>query len=152
HWDGEKWISGKPKGPKVPYRLPQLIAAAPATPIYIVEGERDCDNLAAIGFTATCNSEGADNGGGNKWTADLNHHFKDRHVYVIPDNDAQGRKHAEHVARNVDPVAKSLRIVELTGLPLKGDVSDWLKSDTAGAKLAKLAAAASLWEPNADKT
>src|SRR5262249_30707495 len=27
HWDGEKWISGKPKGPKIPYMLPQLIAA-----------------------------------------------------------------------------------------------------------------------------
>src|SRR5215471_17901956 len=30
HWDGDKWISGKSKGPKVPYLLPQLIAAAPA--------------------------------------------------------------------------------------------------------------------------
>src|SRR5262249_12105259 len=60
-------------------------------------------------------------------------------------------KHAEHVARNLDPVAKSVRIVELPGLPLKGDVSDWLKSDTAGAKLSKLAKAAPLWEPSADK-
>src|SRR5262245_16183418 len=46
HWDGDKWISGKPKGAKVPYMLPQLIAASPATPIYIVEGEKDVDNLA----------------------------------------------------------------------------------------------------------
>jgi hypothetical protein len=28
HWDGEKWISGRPKGAKIPYMLPQLIAAA----------------------------------------------------------------------------------------------------------------------------
>jgi putative DNA primase/helicase len=147
HWDSEKWINGKPKGPKVPYMLPQLLAAAPATPIYIVEGEKDVDNLAKIGFVATCNSEGADNGNGNKWTSDLNKHFKDRHVYIIPDNDAQGRKHAEHVARNLDPVAKSVRIVELPGLPLKGDVSNWLESDSAGVKLARLAAAAPLWEP-----
>jgi Protein of unknown function (DUF3631) len=151
HWDSEKWISGKPKGPKIPYMLPQLIAAAPATPIYIVEGEKDCDNLAKIGFVATCNSEGADSGTGSKWTADLNQYFKDRDVYIIPDNDAQGRKHAEHVARNLDPIAKRVRIVELPGLPLKGDVSDWLRSDTAGAKLSKLAKAAPLWEPSADK-
>src|SRR5262249_11550468 len=74
-------------------------------------------------------------------------HFKDRHVYIMPDNDAQGCKHAEHVARNLDPVAKSVRIVELPGLPLKGDVSNWLESDSAGVKLARLAAAAPLWKP-----
>ena len=152
HWDGEKWISGKPKGPKVPYRLPELIAAAPTTPIYIVEGEKDVDSLAKIGFVATCNSEGADNGNGNKWTADLNVHFTGRHVYVIPDNDAQGRTHAQHVARQLDPVAASVRIVELPDLPLKGDVSDWLERDSAGVKLSKLAAAAPLWEPSAGKT
>jgi putative DNA primase/helicase len=147
HWDGAKWRKGKPRGPKVPYMLPQLIAAAPATPIYVVEGEKDVDNLAKIGFVTTCNSEGADNGNGKKWTPDLNQHFKDRHVYIIPDNDALGRKHAEHVARNLDPVAKSVRIVDLPGLPLKGDVSNWLHSDSAGVKLAKLAEAAPLWEP-----
>jgi hypothetical protein len=66
HWDGEKWVSGKPKGPKIPYLLPQLATASPTTPIYIVEGEKDVDNLTKIGFTATCNSEGADNGKGGK--------------------------------------------------------------------------------------
>jgi hypothetical protein len=152
HWDGETWISGKPKGPKVPYRLPELIAAAPTMPIYIVEGEKDVDRLAKIGFVATCNSEGADNGNGNKWTADLNTHFTGRHVYIIPDNDAQGRTHAQHIARQLDPVAASVRIVELLGLPLKGDVSDWLERDSAGVKLAKIAAAAPLWEPGAGKS
>jgi putative DNA primase/helicase len=151
HWDGEKWISGKPKGPKVPYMLPELIAAGPAMPIYIVEGEKDADNLVKLGFVATCNSEGADNGSGKKWTSDLNQYFANRDVFIIPDNDAQGRKHAEHVARNLDPVAKSVRIVELPGLPPKGDASDWLRSDTAGAKLAKLAAAAPLWKASADE-
>lgn len=152
HWDGEKWISGKPNGPKVPYRLPELVAAAPTMPIYIVEGEKDVDGLAKIGFVATCNSEGADNGNGNKWTADLNAHFTGRHVYIIPDNDAQGRTHAQHVARQLDPGAASVRIVELPDLPLKGDVSDWLERDSAGVKLSKLAAAAPLWEPSAGKT
>src|SRR5262245_15964511 len=27
HWDGRKWEKGKPKGPKIPYRLPELLAA-----------------------------------------------------------------------------------------------------------------------------
>jgi hypothetical protein len=147
HWDGENWISGKPSGPKIPYMLPQLIAATPTTPIYVVEGEKDVDNLTAIGFVATCNSEGADNGRGNKWTADLNQYFKDRNVYILPDNDESGRKHAQHVARSLNAVAASVRVVELPGLPPKGDVSDWLKSDTAGVELTKLAEAAPLWQP-----
>jgi hypothetical protein len=57
-----------------------------------------------------------------------------------------------HVVRNLEPGAASVRIVMLPDLPLKGDVSDWLKSDSAGVKLAKLAAAAPLWEPGAGKT
>jgi hypothetical protein len=145
HWDGEKWLSGKPSGPKVPYMLPQLLVASSATPIYVVEGEKDVDNLAKIGFPATSNSEGADSGNGKKWTPDLNQYFKERHVYVIPDNDIPGRKHAEHVARNLYPISSSVRIVELPGLPIKGDVSDWLKRDSAGVKLARLAAAAPLF-------
>ena len=39
-------------------------------------------------------SEGADNGNGKKWTPDLNRYFKDRDVYILPDNDAPGRQHA----------------------------------------------------------
>jgi Family of unknown function (DUF5906) len=88
HWDGANWIKGKPQGPKVPYRLPELLAAAPTTPVYICEGEKDADNLMKLGFLATCNSGGADPGNGSKWTAELNAYFKDRHVYILPDNDA----------------------------------------------------------------
>jgi|GEM_PF-268407 len=150
HWDGEKWVNGKPKGPKIPYMLPQLIAAVPTTPIYVVEGEKDADNLAKIALVATCNSEGADNGSGGKWTSDLNQYFQDRNINIIPDNDAQGRKHAQYVARQLEPIAASVRVIELPDLTPKGDVSDWLRSDTAGVKLSKLAKAAPLWEPNTD--
>ena len=27
HWDGNGWTKGKPQGPKIPYRLPELIAS-----------------------------------------------------------------------------------------------------------------------------
>jgi hypothetical protein len=41
-------------------------------PIFICEGEKDADNVAALGLIATTNSEGAGKG---KWTSDLNHWF-----------------------------------------------------------------------------
>src|SRR5712691_9358997 len=38
HWNGATWISGKPQGPKIPYRLPELVAS---DAVYVVEGEKD---------------------------------------------------------------------------------------------------------------
>jgi hypothetical protein len=59
HWDGNGWAKGKPEGSKIPYGLPQLIAAPTASIVYFVEGEKDADHLAKIGFVATTASEGA---------------------------------------------------------------------------------------------
>jgi hypothetical protein len=146
HWDGELWKSGKPKGEKIPYRLPELIATPITTPVYIVEGEGKADLLAKLGFTVTCASEGAE-----KWTADLNEWFKDRLVYILPDNDGLGRKHAQLVARNLDPVAKAVRVVELPGLPHHGDIKQWLEHDPSAARLVKECERAPLWEPAAEK-
>jgi putative DNA primase/helicase len=151
HWNGEKWASSAPSGPKIPYRLPELLAAPSTAPIYVCEGEKDCDNLAKLGFVATCNAGGADPGTGKKWTPDLNQYFKGRTVYIVADNDDSGRKHAQHVARNLDPVTASVRVVELPDLPPKGDVSDWLLKDTAGVKLTRLCQAAPLWEAEAHR-
>lgn len=49
HREGSKWIWGKPQGPKIPYRLPELIAAPPDEPVFIAEGEKDADNVAGLG-------------------------------------------------------------------------------------------------------
>ena len=129
-WQGDFWVKGKPDGPKVPDRLTDLIAAPTSAPVYIVEGEKDADNLVKLSFVATCNSEGA-----GKWSSDLNPHFRGRHVIILPDNDAPGRAHAEAVAHALKAVSASIRIVDLPDLPHKGDVSDWLRRDPSGARL-----------------
>jgi Protein of unknown function (DUF3631) len=152
YWNGSVWVDGKPTGAKLPYRLPQLSAASLTMPIYITEGEKDADNLGSLGFITTTNSEGADTGTGKKWTPELNAYFKNRHVVILPDNDESGCQHAEHVARNLHPVAASVRVIKLPGLPPKGDVSDWLVNDPSGARLVKECEAAPLWEPGADSS
>src|SRR5262249_46369177 len=81
----------------VPYRLPELLAADPDRPVFCVEGERDADNLAAIGAVATTNAMGA-----NKWRADYNQFFRSRHVVILPDNDQVGREHARQVAGHLE--------------------------------------------------
>jgi putative DNA primase/helicase len=46
---------------------------------------------------------------------------------IIPDNDEPGRKHAEQVRESLTGIARSVTVLELPGLPPKGDVSDWLR-------------------------
>jgi hypothetical protein len=151
HREGDTWVKGKPRGPKVPYRLPELLAASSNTPVYVVEGEKDADGLAALGLVATCNSEGADGGKkkGKKWAPELNQHFAARPVIVVPDNDGPGAEHAQYVARSLAPVAASVRIVELPGLEPGGDASDWLAAGGNTEKLGALAAVAPEWKPTA---
>lgn len=135
-WNGTAWESGGAK-PLIPYRLPQLKAAEHHNPVFVVEGEKDCDNLAKLGFIATTNIGGAGN-----WQPELNEHFVGKTVFILPDNDEKGAKHAADVARHLAPIAASVRIVNLPDLPVKGDVSDWLANGGEHGKLVELCEAA----------
>lgn len=125
HWNGKDWVRGAPEGPKIPYRLPEMKAAEHhgITDVVVVEGEKDADNVAALGFVATTNS-----GGAEKFSADLAEYFRGKNVYVLPDRDEPGEAHARQVVAALHDVAGSIRVVRLPGLPDKGDVSDWIKS------------------------
>ncbi|WP_160168919.1 AAA family ATPase [Bradyrhizobium sp. Ai1a-2] len=133
HWNGSAWVTGAPKGPKIPYRLPELLEAEHET-VFVVEGEKDADNVAALGLTVTTNP-----GGAGKFTPELAEYFRDRDVYILPDNDEAGAKHAQQVVETVLNVARSVRIVTLPGLPDKGDVSDWLEAGGMVEKLVDIA-------------
>ena len=39
-WSNNRWHKGKPPGPKIPYRLLDLIATQSDTPVFITEGEK----------------------------------------------------------------------------------------------------------------
>lgn len=106
----------------VPYRLPQLIEAlAFESTVFVVEGEKDVDSLARHGVPATCNPMGA-----GKWPASFAEIFAGGDIVILPDNDEAGRAHRDLVAGALLPVAASVRVLDLPGLPEKGDVSDWL--------------------------
>ncbi len=142
------WINNMQGVRRVPYALPEVIEAIQAgRTVYVVEGEKDADNLRAAGLTATSNMGGVGGGAGQwKTFAPL---FKGAKVAVLPDNDDAGRSHAHHsVAAALHPVAASVRVVELPGLPAKGDVSDWLKSGGTGPELEQIVAKTPLWEPS----
>lgn len=106
---------------RVLYRLPEILQAHPDATVWIVEGEKDADALAAQGFVATSSV-----GGAGKWKPEYAESLRDRDVVVIPDNDEPGRDHAEAIRQSLLNIARSVHVLHLPGLPLKGDVSDWL--------------------------
>jgi KaiC/GvpD/RAD55 family RecA-like ATPase len=106
---------------RVIYRLAEVLADDGDRPTYIVEGEKDCDNLWRCGHVATCNP-----GGAGKWSSVANvarTALQGRPVVVIADGDDVGRAHAREVADSLREVARSIRIVEC---PSHKDVSDHL--------------------------
>jgi hypothetical protein len=130
---------------RVLYRLPELLGAQPSTTVFVVEGEKDVDRLWASGLVAVCNAFG---GGKGKWTRGHSRHLRGRHVVILPDNDPTGAEHGRVVAKALHRVAASVRLIELPGLPYKGDVSDWLTAGHTTAELTELVEAKALWRPD----
>lgn len=125
----------------VPYNLPRVRAAIEAQePVFVVEGEKDVENLVKLGLTATCNA-----GGAGKWKREHAECLRDADVIVIPDNDQAGEDHAESVAQSLAGKATRIRILRLIGLERKGDVSDWLEAGNAVTALIDLASEAPDW-------
>jgi len=122
---------------RIPYRLPELLAAAASEPVFVVEGEKDVESLRDRLLIATCNA-----GGAGKWTPDLAEYLRGRRVVVLPDNDQAGEDHAQQVARSLHGLAAQVRVLRLEGLPAKGDVSDWLAAGGTGEQLTAIAQAA----------
>jgi len=58
--------------------------------------------------------------------AEYNQHFSGRGVVILPDSVEARRDRGKGVAAKLRRVIRSVRIVELPELPLKGDVSEWL--------------------------
>lgn len=139
---GWSWHIGDVR--RVLYRLPALSGSAS---VYVVEGEKDADRLASFGLVATTNA-----GGAGKWRDDYARQLVTagaRSVVVLPDNDTPGRNHAADVARSCTAAGLSVRVIDLPGLPPKGDVSDWFNQRHTRDELEQLVSSATVWTPAA---
>lgn len=133
------WVWSLTDSKVVPYRLPEILKADPIEPIFLVEGEKDVENLERLsreGFPvlATCLPMGA-----GKWRAEFAKWFRGRWVVVIPDHDKPGLEGAEVVARELVEVADRVGVLYLDDLGNRhgaelgarvrpgDDVSDWLE-------------------------
>jgi hypothetical protein len=129
---------------RIPYRLADLLKYPDGT-VFITEGEKDADNVAALGLCATTVAGGV-------WTPDCTAPLTGRDVLILEHNDKAGREKALATANALHGIARSIRIVSFTDLPVKGDVSDWIALDPEKHNADSLTArclAASSWQPGA---
>jgi len=119
---------------RVPYRLPELLAPNPDAVVFITEGEKDADRLADLGLVATTNP-----GGAGKWPDEFGRYFTGRRVAILADNDQAGQDHAVAVRDSLKRAGIDAAILNLPGLPAKGDVSDWLQAGGTAEALTEMA-------------
>jgi putative DNA primase/helicase len=137
------WIWSMEGVPRVLYRLPEVLAAVAAEEtIYIVEGEKDADQLTLYELTATTNIAGA-----GKWRNEYTTALHGAHVVILPDNDQPGKSHGDTVAASLYETVASLKVVHLPELPPKGDVSDWLAAGHTLDELHTLVATTAAYVP-----
>lgn len=135
-FDGSAYVLGEPEKPPEGgplYRLPELLQADSALPVWIVEGEKAADALAKLGVIVTT-SGGANSADAVDWSP-----MRGRRVIVWPDNDEPGAGYAEAVADKLRGLGCAVEVIEAAalGLPEKADAVDWLKlhPDTTAADL-----------------
>lgn len=126
HLVNDTWVWKMDGVTRVLYRLPEILSAEE---VWIVEGEKDADNLAKLGFQATCNT-----GGAGKWMSAYTESLEGKKIVLCGDNDDPGRKHMNDVFESLSGKASEVRTVKMpTGIK---DVSDFIAmNDDAKAKL-----------------
>lgn len=130
---------------RVLYRLPAVIQAkAEGRAVFLVEGEKDAEALAALGLCGTCNP-----GGAGKWLPAYTEALTAATVILLPDKDTPGRRHAALVLRALTGKAASVAVVELPdrdGKPVK-DAADWTAAGGTVAELREIVRRAPTWQP-----
>ncbi len=130
------------------YNLPRILKAST---VWFPEGEKCADIITSLELgCATCNPGGAGKIPFQEAKHKILGPLKGKSVYILPDNDEPGRKHSEQLAKALHDRAKEVKIVNLPGLPEKGDLADYLEQygrDHTVDTLIKLAKESPLWTP-----
>lgn len=118
--DGKR-VWGKPRNFDPFYRYFDVVRSEKNVPVWIVEGEKDCDSLHALGILATSAPDGA-----KSWDSGLARQlFEGRTVIICPDNDDAGEQYLETVRVSM-PATASVRVLRVP--PPHKDMSDYLQT------------------------
>ena len=118
HTGNGEWVWNMDGVRRVLYHLDALSKVQEET-VYLVEGEKDADNLMSWGLIATTSP-----GGANNWQPEYADDLKGFKVVIIPDKDQPGYQYALKAAGSLEGKTKSISVIILPGDTVK-DVSDW---------------------------
>ena len=128
-----------PPGPELwpVYRAPELVRdLAEKGLAVIVEGERCADVGRENNLPATTSAHGSGAADKTDWTP-----LAGKHAIILPDADAPGTKYARDVAKilaRLDPPCRA-KIVELPGLPIGGDIVEYIEAGGTAEQIGELA-------------
>jgi 5S rRNA maturation endonuclease (ribonuclease M5) len=109
---------------KIPYRLPELLYGIQKDMlVFLVEGEKDVDNLLSLSVIATCTT------GTLEWFSGLTDLLKNSHVVLLYDYDRAGYKRRDMLLKELYGRVKKLTLLDIgyEYTETKGkDVTDWL--------------------------
>jgi hypothetical protein len=124
------WKGGIKGIRRVLYRLPEIrkAVAERKQAIYIVEGEKHADLLRSRGRVATTSPMGAGKWNQPGYADALTGALR---VIILPDDDSEGRKHADQVAHVLHGRVDEIRVVELYPAgESKRDIIDFYRDAT----------------------
>ena len=150
HREKDQWLKGRNNVE------PGLYATENPLPAdaYLVEGEKDVDTMKALGAAAASLPDGAK----SKWRPEYGELLKGRRIIIIQDNDTPGKEFAQRVAGELQGLAQSVKVLDLSkawpGIPEHGDVSDLVAAvggDKAAGMLFELEQETQEWRPAPQK-
>lgn len=116
------WRIAAMPGPRPLYCLPELLESRQ---VLVCEGEKAADAARTLGFKGTTSAGGAEAANKTDWRP-----LAGKEVWILPDNDAAGRKYADSVAGILAKLtpAPTVRIVKLPCLARGGDIVEWTEA------------------------
>lgn len=121
HPDGKGGWEYNRKG--IPHSL--YVAGDLSGVVFVVEGEKDADNLHKLGYDTVSGEDGA---GPGKWRKEYTEQLKGRPVVIFQDNDQVGKDYAQEAASALSKVCPEVKILDLSlvwpEISEHGDVSD----------------------------
>lgn len=116
--------------------------------IFFTEGEKQADIINSWYPGGKYVGTTLDSGSQSAWNSEYTNYVASKQIVVLPDNDSAGRDYALKICTACQTVASKLILLELPGLPEKGDICDWAQMTNEGpSELLRLISNADIWQP-----
>jgi hypothetical protein len=113
-------------------------AIATGKPVIHTEGCKD-----ALTAQRQLGMAGVTSGSCTSWKSEFVQDYEGaEEVWIVPDNDDEGCAYAQQIAQDLAGVVPTIKIVDLPGLPEKGDLTDWMDAGHTKEELLELVATA----------